>query len=275
MAQRANSKSNNRKIKKMKNLNIKFTIIMLALISSAIGVTAQEHTVQISNPSEVTVVIKEVNRVSVEAYDGTDIKIENSDGDSKPERAQGLKALSARGEDNTGIGLNVQKNGNEVTIFQAARRPKGKFTIRVPKSVKVQIEHTGNWEGNKIEVSGITGELEISGRYNSVYLNDVSGPALVNTVYGKVVANFTKLSQTGPTSLVSVYADVDVTLPANTKANVMIKTPHGEAYSDMDISFPKTEGMRKISSVIEGTVNGGGVELEITASYKNVYLRKK
>ncbi|MFT6872032.1 MAG: hypothetical protein ACJAVN_001037 [Roseivirga sp.] len=259
----------------MKKLNIKIATAALALFAT-MGLSAQEgYSVKISNPSSTTVIIKEVNRVSVEAYDGSEILIENSDGITKPERAEGLKALSARGEDNTGMGLNVEQSGNEVIIFQASKRPQGKFTIKVPKSVKVKIEHTGNWEGGKIEVYGVTGELEISGRHNSVYLEDVSGPALVNTVYGKVEATFSSLSQAGPSSLVSVYSTVDVTLPANAKADVSIKTPYGEAYSDLEIEFPKSDGMRKVSSTVEGTLNGGGVELAIKASYSNAYLRKK
>ena len=131
----------------MKKLNIKIATAALALFAT-MGLSAQEgYSVKISNPSSTTVIIKEVNRVSVEAYDGSEILIENSNSNAKPERAEGLKALSARGEDNTGIGLNVEQSGNEVIIFQASKRPQGKFTIKVPKSVKVQIEHTGNWEG--------------------------------------------------------------------------------------------------------------------------------
>lgn len=43
----------------------------------------------------------------------------------------------------------------------------------------------------------------------------------------------------------------------------------------MDIEFSKNGDMKKISSTIQGTLNGGGVDLEIKASYDNVYLRKK
>ncbi|NVK85163.1 MAG: DUF4097 family beta strand repeat protein, partial [Cytophagia bacterium] len=138
-----------------------------------------------------------------------------------------------------------------------------------------QIEHTGQYEGERIVVVGVSSELEISARHNDVVIENVTGPALVNTVYGDLDATFSALSQTGPTSLVSVYGDVDVTLPANTKANIVVKTPYGEAYSDMNIEFPKSDDMRKISSTIQGTLNGGGVELEIKAAYDNVYLRKK
>ena len=247
---------------------------MLALLTTY-GLGAQDYEVKLSNPDKTTVIIKEVNKVSVEAYDGNDIQITASSKSGQPERAQGLTALSARGQDNTGIGLNVTNEGNAVTIFQAARRGQGRYTVKVPRNIKVQIEHTGDWEGGKIEIYGTKGELEVSGNYNSVYMEDVTGPALVSTVFGKVEATFTELSQQGPTSLVSVYGIVDVTLPASSKADLMIKTPYGEAFSDMNIQFPDADGMKKVSSTIKGTLNGGGVGLDLKSSYKNVYLRKQ
>lgn len=255
----------------MKKVSIK--LIALALFFTAFSLQAQDYKVAVSGQKKV--VIQEVNRVSVEAYDGTEVQITSDSVSERSERAKGLKALSARGEDNTGIGLNVKTEGGEITIFQVASRGEGKYTIKIPKSMNLEIEHTGNWEGGKIEVYKVTGELEISGRYNSVYMEDITGPAVVNTVYGGIEAKFTALSQAGPTSLVSVYGDVDITLPANSKADIKAKTPYGEAYSDLNIEFPKTDGLKKMSSVIEGKLNGGGVSLDVQASYQNVYLRKK
>ncbi len=257
----------------MKKVSNKLGLIALALLA-CLSLNAQDYTVSIGNASATTVMIKEVNRVSVQAYDGNEIQIEASSNRDRAERAKGLKALSAMGQDNTGIGLNVQKEGNEVTIFQASRRGQGRYTIKVPASVNLQIEHTGEWEGGKIEVDGITGELEISGRYNSVYMTDVTGPALVSTVYGKIEAVFSNVSQAGPFSLVSSYSVVDVTVPGDTKADLTIKTQYGEAFSDLDIQFPKTDGMRRVSSTIEGTLNGGGVDMYLKSGYSNVYLRK-
>ena len=247
------------------------TIAAISLMSAK----AQDYKLSVSNPSSKTLHIKELNRVSVEAYDGTEILIEGANKKDRSERAEGLKPLSARGQDNTGIGLNVVSEGNDINVFQVVRREQGKYTIKVPKGMKIEIEHTGQWEGGKIEVFGISSELEISGRYNSVYMENITGPALVNTVYGDVEAKFSSLSQVGPTSIVSVYSNVDITLPADVKANVKLETPYGEAYSDLNIEFPKNLEMKKISSIVEGTLNGGGVELAIKASYNNIYLRKK
>lgn len=258
----------------MNRLNRAMMVVTVAAIG-LMSANAQNYKMAVSSPAGKTLHVKEVNSVRVEAYDGNEIQIETSNKGGRPERAEGLKPLSARGEDNTGIGLNVTSEGNSVTVFQAAKREDGLYIIKVPKEMKVQIEHTGQYEGERIEVVGVSTELEISARFNHVMMEDVTGPALVNTVYGDLEAKFSSLSQTGPTSLVSVYGDVDVTLPANTKANIVLKTPYGEAYSDLNIEFPKSDDMRKISSTIQGTLNGGGVDLEIKASYDNVYLRKK
>lgn len=255
----------------MKKLTI--GLMALAMFLAAINIQAQGYTVDISGQKKV--VIKELNRVSVEAYDGNKIEINTDSESNRPERAEGLKALSARGEDNTGLGLNVETSGDEVTILQAARRVSGKYIIKVPKGMTVKIEHTGSYEGGQIEVYKISKELEVSGRYNSIYMEDVTGPALVNTVYGGIEAKFSSLSQSGPTSIVSVYGDVDITLPENAKANLKIKTPYGEAFSDLKIDFEQSGGMKKMSSTVEGKLNGGGVELDLQASYNNVYLRKK
>lgn len=257
----------------MKQFNRILTIVALSLTTSLLA--AQDYTKSISNPSSKTLFVSEVNRVSVEAYEGNEILIETSGDNKKPERAEGLKPLSARGKDNTGIGLQVMEEGDQVIISQVARRANGLFKIKVPSKMKVKIEHTGNWEGGEIDVYKVDQELEISGRYNSIYLEDITGPALVNTVYGDIKGSFASISQAGPTSIVSVYNGVDITLPASSQANLTIKTPYGEAYTDMDIEFPKEEGMRKISSTIKGTLNGGGTDLNIKASYNNVYLRKK
>ncbi|NVK85632.1 MAG: hypothetical protein HWE21_15010, partial [Cytophagia bacterium] len=167
----------------MNRLNRAMMVVTLVAIG-LMSANAQDYKMAVSSPAGKTLHVKEVNNVRVEAYDGTEIQIETSNKGGRPERAEGLKPLSARGEDNTGIGLNVTSEGDNITIFQAARREDGLFKIKVPKGMKVQIEHTGQYEGERIVVVGVSSELEISARYNDVVMENVTGPALVNTVYG-------------------------------------------------------------------------------------------
>jgi hypothetical protein len=66
-------------------------------------------------------------------------------------------------------------------------------------------------------------------------------------------------------------------MPASSKFNVKLETPYGDIYSDIDIEVKTTaDGMKVISgSNLKGTVNGGGVDVVISSSYENIYLRKK
>lgn len=254
----------------MKNILIRTAIILLFFASWS--AEAQSFEVKISGQKKI--VISELNRVRVEAYDGASIEITATGTSERPQQLGGLKAISAMGNDNTGIGLNVKSDANLITLFQASKKGEGKYLIKVPKSMSIKIEHTGNWEGGEIEVFKVSSELEISGRYNTVYMEDITGPALVTTMYGGITAKFSALSQAGPTSLVSIYDDVDVTLPENTKANLILKTPYGESYTDLNIEFSEYEKSNR-SSTITGKLNGGGVNLELKASYDNIFLRKK
>ena len=64
--------------------------------------------------------IKEVNRVTIEGYSGTEIVFTSKSNDrEKDERAKGLRAVSSLGlEDNTGLGLSVVDKGGVIEVQQ-------------------------------------------------------------------------------------------------------------------------------------------------------------
>jgi hypothetical protein len=53
----------------------------------------------------------------------------------------------------------------------------------------------------------------------------------------------------------------------------------GEIYTDMDIKFEKSEeqgNMRRVGGRnLQGTINGGGVEIALKTISDDIYLRKK
>jgi hypothetical protein len=77
--------------------------------------------------------------------------------------------------------------------------------------------------------------------------------------------------------------NVDVTLPADTRARVKMKTHNGEIYTDFDVRLegagqaPNTgRGHRGESEMsVSGAINGGGPEMTFTSFNGRVYLRKK
>lgn len=251
-------------------------VLTLILCLQFIQVSAQEYKMAADNQSRL--VLDEVNEVTLEGYDGTEVifMITNAHR-ARPERAAGLKVISGLGlEDNTGIGLAVEKVGNDIKVAQIARRGDASYRIRVPRNISIAYHHSSH-EGEDLSVRDISGELEISTAHNSVDMENVTGPMTIKTVHGDIEAKFSNTIQS-PVSIVSAHGDIDVSLPASTQAKVEMMSDHGEMYTDMDIEFDKSaEELRKLSSsVVKGTINGGGeVTIELSSAHGNIYLRKQ
>lgn len=255
---------------------MKKLLLLNVLMLAAFLVSGQEYKIAQTTGK---LIIKEVDGVKITGYSGSEIVFtgEVDKDNEEPDRAKGLKIFNAMGlDDNTGLGLSVKKEGGNVIVEKVGNNCSCEIEIKLPAGMSVEYEHT-NYNGSDVYVENVTGEVLISAMYNDVKLVNVTGPMSVKSVYGSVEANFTSLSQKGSISIHSIYDFVDVTLPATTKADVSLKTPFGNIYSDIDIDVKTSEkGMRVISgSDLKGTVNGGGVEMVLTSSYENIYLRKK
>ena len=83
----------------------------------------------------------------------------------------------------------------------------------------------------------------------------------------------------------SVNGNVDVTLPANTKANLKLRTTNGDIYTDFDVQISSPQ-LRSLDSVprghhglvdferaITGTINGGGPDFELRTVNGNLFIR--
>jgi hypothetical protein len=236
---------------------------------------AQEYKVAQSTGK---LILKDIDEVMVKGYSGSEIVFTGeAEEDEEPERAKGLKMVNALGlEDNTGLGISVRKDGGNVVVEKVGNNCSCEIDIKLPASMSLEYEHS-NYNGSEVHIEDVSGEVLISAMYNDVKLVNVTGPMSVKSIYGSVDAIFSNISQKGSISLRSIYDFVDVTMPSTAKFDVKLETPYGNIYSDIDIDVKTTEdGMRVISgSNLKGTVNGGGVDVVITSSYENIYLRKK
>lgn len=235
----------------------------------------QEYTLKVSGSK--TLFIQELNHVLIEGYEGAEIVFTTepeSGGD--PERAEGLTAINAIGlKDNSGIGLSVTESGESIDVIPLSRRSDRKYLIQVPKNVKIKYEHSTPY-GSHLKVKNVSAEIEASTNHNAIFLENVTGPVTINTVHGNVDAIFTTVNQASPTSIISAHGLIDVTLPANTKANLSMDSNWGELYTDMTIEMEKSdEGLKTYSSNVKGTINGGGVSIKLSSAHGNIYLRKK
>jgi hypothetical protein len=78
---------------------------------------------------------------------------------------------------------------------------------------------------------------------------------------------------------------IDVTLPADAKANLKLKSGDGKMFSDFDIDIDKTAPKLetknedhfhqiKIDDWVLGKVNGGGPEIMMESQFGSIYIRK-
>jgi DUF4097 and DUF4098 domain-containing protein YvlB len=185
----------------------------------------------------------------------------------------------------TSTGLNVEAENNQVRVSTDSVQRTIDLTITVPVHTSLSL-HTVN-DGN-ISVSGVDGELDVNDVNGEVDLKNIGGSAVAHALNGHVVVTFNRIDPTKPMAFSSLNGDIDVTFPADLKANVSMRTDNGEVYSDFDIkllpSAPQqtVEDERgkggkyrvKIDKNVKGTINGGGQDIQFKNFNGNIYIRR-
>ncbi len=256
-------------------MKTKYFIIPLLLAITTTWANAQEFKV---NKSSGKLDLR-IGKVTVEGHSGNEIIFTSSDGHKdKDERAQGLRSVSGSGlEDNTGLGINVTENGSTIVVNQLKKTNSPNIKILVPKGVIVSFNYESQY-GGKAKFRNMENEIEIQSQYNSIELDNVTGPLTVNSIYGSVDATFTG-NVKGPINIVSVYGHVDVGLPVGTKADLSLSTSYGEIMaapeSKIDVQRTTSGGLiREGGDDVRGKINGGGMSIKLEATYGKIYLRK-
>ena len=218
-----------------------------------------------------------IGRVTVEGHSGNEIIFSSRDNrESKDERAQGLRPINGMGlDDNTGLGINVTQKGDVVEVNQLKKMNAPDIKVLVPKGVIVSFSHQSQY-GGKAAFKNMENEIEVSATYNSIELENVTGPLAIKSVYGHVEASLGGTIK-GPISIVSVYDYVDVALSPATKANLKLSTSYGEIFvgPEFNIEVEKQGEWVKYDSRVNGKLNGGGLSIDIRADYGKIYMRKK
>lgn len=261
-----------------KQKSILLTVAICWAAAFQVQAQEKEYTHTVPNESERTIAFS-VSRsdVVVEGHDSDQFIIRNMDYEAPPERAEGLKALYSA-DDNTGIGLSVVEEGNYLTITDAGRNS-GEYRLMVPNNVRVMIEQV-NWGGGDIEIRNHGGEIEILSKTGDIQLQNVTGPVIASSTSGNVDIEFSSLNQATPTSISLVSGYIDVTLPADSRADFILGSISGEIYTDLELEMSgDSEGgnMQRIGGArnVEAAMNGGGVEVGLKSISGDIFLRSK
>ena len=180
-----------------------------------------------------------------------DIHIEGVDGDTvtvvssidqkgaKESRGDGLRRLDDE------VSFELTEHDNTVTLRLAGDNPwashDAEFKISVPRAMALDIKTEA---GGDLTVKNIDGDIDVSNMNGEVKLEGIAGSAVVNTMNGEVHAIYAKAPQK-LVSITSMNGEVELRVPADTKANVRLRTHNGSILTDFDEAVLKTKSEGK------------------------------
>lgn len=193
----------------------------------------------------------------IEGYAGKSVIIEAEGGEGKaPEKAAGLRMVTSGGVDNTGLSATVDEETVKVSTTLENGKVKEEeirvLNINIPnpnklfKNYVIKVPHglttrfrdaNGDVWGSKGELSirSFEGELDVSCSGCNLNISGFSGNIVARNSYGgSTRIEFAKLAQDKITSI-NADGDLEVVLPANTKANLKMNSERGNVYTDFDL----------------------------------------
>ncbi|SDR93582.1 DUF4097 family beta strand repeat-containing protein [Opitutus sp. GAS368] len=181
-----------------------------------------------------------------------DIRITGTDGDTvtvastlsqknnKPAKAGSLRRLDDE------VTFELTEHDNIVSLNLAGESPwaghDAEFKISVPRSMALELKTD---MGGDLSVKDIDGDIVVESMNGDVVLDGISGSTVVKTMNGEVRATYTKAPQK-LVNITSMNGEINLHVPADTKANVRMNTHNGSILTDFseDVLKTKTESSR-------------------------------
>jgi len=243
-------------------------------------------TIPFSDPSRPGTV--RVNLISggitVKGYAGKEViveaRVENDERRNSRAEAKGLKRIP-----NTSTGLSAEEENNVISLSTGSVFRDVDVVLQVPSRTSLMLKTINDGD---VIVERVEGEIEVNAINGDVTITQVSGSVVAHATNGDMKVTMQSAAPDKPMSFTSFNGDVDVTLPADLKANIVLKSDHGEIYSDFEIRMDPsankpvvetTPGKKSkyrvtVEQTMRGTLNGGGPEIQFKTVTGDIYIRK-
>lgn len=221
--------------------------------------------------------------ITVEAHGGNSVVVEavspeprQDRGPASPPRKDGLRRIPA-----AGAGMGIEEEDNVVTVRSSTPNVPLNLRIQVPAqtSLKLSTVNAGH-----IRVTGVRGEHELSNTNGSIEARQVAGSVVAHTVNGRVLVTLTAVTPDKAMAFSTLNGDVDVTFPANTRANLRMESQNGDVYTDFDVAMRERAASQEgrsggryrvmVERAVVGAINGGGPEVRFKTFNGDVHLRR-
>nr|NQU90581.1 DUF4097 family beta strand repeat protein [Bacteroidota bacterium] len=191
---------------------------------------------------------------------------------------EGMKKIGANS-----FQISAEEKNNNVEVESDSWRNSLKLDVKVPKNFCLKLSTVNN---GVLTIENVEGTLELDNVNGPINITNISGSALINTVNGSIKAEFSKVEKDAPMSFSTLNGDVELVIPASTKATLKMKTDMGEIFTDFEMDIkqnnPKIDkesnkGTYKVSLTkwVLGDINGGGPEFTFQSMHGDFFIRKK
>ncbi|MBX2952539.1 MAG: hypothetical protein KF870_08535 [Leadbetterella sp.] len=236
----------------------KLILVSWALVAAHFSNAQEKKQYEVKNFKGVVNITGPSSGLIIEGYAGTSVVIEAEGGEGKvPEKAAGLRMVTAGGLDNTGISATVEEVTTKmVTSINEKGEEKEEdvriLSIHIPntnrlfKNYVVKVPHglttrfrentDGFWgRGGVLKIQSFQGELDVNCSGCNLDISGLSGNVIASNSFGGTTrVEFAKLDQEKITSI-NTDGELEVLLPANTKANLKMSAERGNVYTDFDL----------------------------------------
>jgi DUF4097 and DUF4098 domain-containing protein YvlB len=256
----------------------------------------QQITMPFRDPSMPRKLVVEggTGSVTIRAYEGQDALIEYTGREIPGANNRGNRA--GRNEPPDGMhriggsrGLDITEESNTVRvnsqgIFGGTARD---MVIQVPAQTSVNVK---TMFGGNMTIENIAGDIEAENFNGQVTITNASGSVVAHSMNGKITVSLNRVPPDKSMSFSTFNGDVDVTLPADTKARFKMRTDFGDIFTDFDVKMeanapPVVEEGKdnkgrlrrrvRVDGTQTGTINGGGPEMQFTTFNGRILIHKK
>jgi hypothetical protein len=271
-----------------------YLLCMAGLVCAGVAGCAEDE-----EPERVIVPLQDASRapmihvhlltggIRVRGEDRKDVAVETRGREHEHEREQRAARTDGMHRlDLGGGGLDIREEHNVVTIKTDVFHQGGDVIVTVPRHSSLELKALS---GGEIEVEQVEGEIEVENLNGAIRLKDVGGSVVAHSLNGEVVADLRSIDPSKPMSFSTMNGKIDVTLPADVKANVAMKTDNGEILSDFEVKLDSpvkssdSGGGRQpdgtfhvhLEKTLHGTINGGGPDYKFRSFNGQILIRKR
>ena len=231
-----------------------------------VGLVMGSITVVPGRAGEVVLIAS--SRAEDEENDDDSVAPEVAGRDRRPDDRDAARA-GMRRIPNDSLGLEAEEQDNVVEIGAESWARPVDLRLEVPAASAVDASTVN---GGEIAVSGLSGELVLHNTNGGISVDGVTGPVNASTVNGDVAVKFGPALASAAMAFSTLNGDVELTLPADARVDVVLRSDNGDIYSDFEVALERKpakveEDHKKgryrvaVARELSGKIGGGGPEL--------------